>query len=312
MARFGPTTRLPYPPPSRYNSLCLLTSERRRMFFSTCHPVSFFLNARGIDFSIGSWLDRPFLLAESSGYHWLPFPPEWTLYDHDSENPFWAELSDWLFKLNDGLPGRVDNLPLGIRCLHSPASPPTLLDTERILLREPYLLAAGNRYKSHRWELNRLLRIDPDPGIRIWSDLSPPPGKDEIKSRFFEMRRKKARNEMDWLMVDDLEQAHLVAESQWKDLSLTGIILSLRGEAAAWQWLALSESGKNAVCFLECRDPEVGHVSAMMTRLAFQQFPDLEWINIGGDSGLPGLALAKDQDHPAILVPEYSQNLAGG
>lgn len=309
MAQFGPISSLPIDTRERYRTLCRFTTEGRRMLFSTCHPVSFFLNGRGVNLLIGRWRDRPFLLAESSEYHWLPIPPEWILVDHDLWSPFFGELSKWLFRLNCGLSGRVDNLPIGVSGGPPVAPPPTLLDIERILLRDPYLRASGNRYKSHRWELNRLRRIDPKPEIHFWTALSPPQKTDEIKSRFFEMRRQKARNELEWLMVDDLQRAHLIAESKWNELNLTGVILSVRGRDVAWQWLALSESGSSAVCFLECRDPETQHVSAMMTHLVFQLFPDLKWINIGGDSGLSELALAKDLDHPGILVPAYTQTL---
>jgi hypothetical protein len=157
--------------------------------------------------------------------------------------------------------------------------------------------------------MNRLRRIDPAPLIHRWSDLTSSTKKDEIKSRFFKIRRQKSCSELEWLMVEALERAHLIAESHHNELNLTGLTLSVRGEEVAWQWLALSESGKSAICFLECRDPEINHLSAMMTHLVFQFFPKLEWINIGGDSGLSGLAIAKDLDHPGALVPCYTQTL---
>lgn len=279
------------------------------MLFSACHPVSFFLNDRGVDLSIASWNDRSFLLAQAGGYHWIPIPPDWILSDHDLCNPFFEAISEWLFDLNCGLPGRIDNLPIGVSSGLPAHKAPIRQDIDRIILRDPYLRAAGNRYKSHRWELNRLRRVDPSPEIHLWTKGTLSPEINEIKSRFFRMRRQKALNELEWLLVEDLERAHLIAESQWDSLNLTGVSLFVRGQEVAWQWLAFSESKTTAICFLECRDPDINHVSAMMTHLVFQEFPDLSWINIGGDSGISLLALAKDQDHPGILVPGYTQSL---
>ena len=279
------------------------------MFFSACHPVSFFLNGRGVDLGISSWENRPFLLARSGGYHWIPIPPDWILDNHDLCDPFFGALSEWLYDLNCGQPGRIDNLPMGVSSSLFQETPPIRQDIDRIILRDPYLRSAGNRYKSHRWELNRLRRMDPSPEIHLWPEGPLPERIAGIKSRFFEMRRQKALNELEWLLVEDLEQAHLIAESQWAHLNLTGVILSVQGREVAWQWLAFSESGTTAICFLESRDPLINNVSTMMTHLVFQRFPNLAWVNMGGDSGISGLALAKDQDHPGILVPGYSQSL---
>ena len=309
MSRFGAVFSLTTNRKDRYKILATFVSETRKMLFSSCHPVSFLLNDRGVELEMACWDNRPFLLARTEGYHWIPLPPEWILANQDLSATFFDELPEWLFCLNNGRNGRIDNLPIGVSDKRSHDSPAIRQDIERIILREPTLQAAGDHYKTHRWEMNRLRRIDPAPGIRLWSEPVAPPQIEEIKSRFFKMRRDKSLNELEWLMVDDLERAHQIAETYWNTLNLTGVIFSIQGEEVAWQWLAFSESGHSAICFLECRDPERKHFSFMMTQLVFQMFPDLDWINIGGDSGIPGLARAKDQDRPGVLVPCHTQEL---
>ncbi len=310
MSRFGPITSLTTNKKERYRILSQFTSETRKMLFSGCHPVSYFLNARGVEFEMACWDNRPFLLAKSEGYHWLPLPPEWILDNQFLSDTFLDELPEWLFCLNGGRDGRIDNLPIGVSGKRSSCPPPIRQDTDRILLRESTLRAAGDHYKTHRWELNRLRRTDPSPGIRRWSEPSPSTRMEEIKNRFFKMRRDKALNELEWLMVEDLERAHRIAENNWNILNLTGVILSIQGEEVAWQWLAFSESEHSAICFLECRDPQMKYLSVMMTHLVFQMFSKLDWINIGGDSGISGLARAKDQDRPGVLVPCHTQELS--
>ena len=309
MSRFGPIATLTTNKKERYRILSLLTSETRKMLFSGCHPASYFLNARGVEFELAYWDNRPFLLARSEGYHWLPLPPEWILADRNLSAPFFDELPEWLFSLNAGRNGRIDNLPLGVSGKPSSCPRPIRQDIDRIILRESTLRAAGDHYKTHRWELNRLRRTDPAPEIRRWAEPASSNQIEEIKSRFFKMRRDKALNELEWLMVEDLERAHRIAETNWNILNLTGVILLIQGQEVAWQWLAFSESGDSAICFLECRDPEIKHLSAMMTHLVFQMFSKLDWINIGGDSGISGLARAKDQDRPGVLVPCHTQEL---
>ncbi len=315
MSKFSPPFRIPSAPGRAALFLRTLVPRDPELLFSPWHPASLLLNSRGIAFLSGRWEGLPFLLASASGTHWLPLPPPWFGEDPDRQQTFLREAAPWLFSLNQNLPSRIDNLPLGMLFSPDHPSPPVPQDRDRILLRENVLRPTGHRYRSLRWEVNRLLKQDPSPRIEPWpagSDrlaLLNHPGIRDVANRFFLLRREKARSEMELLMAEDMEAIHHNAVSIAPDLGLTGFVLWVRDHPAAWQWIVFSESGQAGICLLECRDPEIPGASIMLTRRLFEALPALRQLNIGGDSGISSLAVAKDLDHPGLVVPTYSREL---
>ncbi len=283
-------------------------------FVSTSHPASLLLFDRGMNFWRGSWNAYPFLLLESGGHFYVPAPPPWTLREKGHPSPgslkypdFWKCLAETLTGWNNGIPPRLDSLPLGLSAEGFPS--PRLTDTEYILMRAPWETLQGKRFRAHRWELNCLRREYNAIQAIPWSpEYRIPAGK--LVERFFSSCRVKKEDSYTRLLLDDQYRAHEQAIDHSGDLDLTGILLFSGTELLAISWFALLEEEQSSICFLEARNPDLKGIPVFLTQSFFRLFPNYDQLNIQGGSGVAGIEQAKQFEAPQACSPTYTQTLS--
>lgn len=304
-------TRLPDPLPGRLETLDRLLPPKTRTLLSGTHPLSFLLFDRGIDLWEARWENRPFLVAEAGGHSFLPAPPYWTLPSGNSggleHSRFWKECARSLASWNNGVPGRLDGLPMGFGIPGCP--PPRRSEVDYLLDRTGWIPLGGRSFRAMRWERNRLFRLRPDVRAVPWDNTF---FSDAIilLERFFANRRERSKDPYILALLDDQRAAHEKALSHSDALGLEGWTLVSGHRLIGIEWYARGSG--DAVCFLEARDPDITGIPVFLTLSYFEAHPDCRWINIQGSAGVPSLERAKSLDCPALAVPVHSQDLPPG
>lgn len=178
-------------------------------------------------------------------------------------------------------------------------------EREVVLASSTVLSPRGNSGRAFRWENNRLERLHGPTHLRR---IRP---EDEgavraLVADFAGYRKRVARDFLEREMASDMERSiDRARDPRWAD-SLEGWVLEGPKGLLAAGWYGRSASGRVLVGFLEARRPEVSNVGGAMMRKILEAEEavksPVEWINIGGGTGIAGVERAKQiRPHDRVL-----------
>lgn len=180
---------------------------------------------------------------------------------------------------------------------------------EMVYAREDLAGYRGDRYKSHRALVNRLLRERGEPNV------SPYRREDGENCRMlfqkWSMEKKQhsgADHDLAVILLEDAESAHAVALSDAEAIGLRGWTFRLDKRLAAYS-LGVDGGNETFVSLVEVCDPGIAGLSQWVTRETARRLERFRWLNAMDDSGLEGLARNKEGYHPASRIPLYDARL---
>lgn len=276
---------------------------------SFLHPGALFLFSERIRYRILEALSphRLLIALTTDGAVFLPLPP---LFFFD------PSLS------SRGRGERLQEIFSGLSALFPDAPPPFLEgcpgellpdgpfrvepgEREIVLAASRLRLPRGNSGRTFRWEYNRLERQWGPTGVRPIR----PEDEESVRalvSTFVDLRRRVARDSLEREMASDMAGAFDRAmDPRWRG-ALEGWILEGRGGILAAGWYGRSATGRVLSGFLEARRIDLSNAGAAMMRKILEAGAEggdrVEWVNIGGGSGIGGVERAKrGRPHDRVL-----------
>lgn len=298
---------LPKEVPASFGSLLSLLPPPSVAPLSFLHPAALLLFSDRISYVICPV--PPFgeiLMAETfDGIRFLPIPPRLLFdpMDRESGSRF-LEQCRKRAEAEEGFPGRMDHCPPGVLPGVLPRFP-SLQEVEYALRRRTLVCPTGNSGRSLRWEANRFGKDHPKALVRPVKEADFPSVLGLVRE-FGEMKRSRAADDLERLMVEDMMAAHERAVIHHRQWNMSGWVLEEGGRILGVGWYGLSQDETTLVCFLEARDGALSNMGSILTRQVLLAVNSAQWVNMMGAGGLSSVDRSKRTRPHDLEIPLYT------